>query len=101
MVAQGKAKVITPASAAALAENELVALRYVDNYGQVTTRYPANPNGSPSGVTGLTTPDGRVTIMMPHPERVARAVTNSWRPAEWTRDGAWLRLFRNARVWLG
>ena len=54
-----------------------------------------------SGITGLTTPDGRVTIMMPHPERVTRAVTNSWRPAEWTQDGAWLRLFRNARVWLG
>ena len=78
-----------------------VALRYVDNHGQVTTRYPANPNGSPSGITGLTTPDGRATIMMPHPERVVRAVTNSWRPAEWTRDGAWLRLFRNARVWVG
>ncbi|SHE59580.1 phosphoribosylformylglycinamidine synthase [Modicisalibacter ilicicola DSM 19980] len=78
-----------------------IALRYVDNYGQVTTRYPANPNGSPAGITGLTTPDGRVTIMMPHPERVARAVTNSWRPLEWTRDGAWLRMFRNARVWLG
>ncbi|WP_353981037.1 phosphoribosylformylglycinamidine synthase [Salinicola endophyticus] len=78
-----------------------IALRYVDNDGQVTTRYPANPNGSPSGVTGLTTPDGRVTIMMPHPERVARAVTNSWRPADWTQDGAWMRLFRNARVWVG
>ncbi len=78
-----------------------VALRYVDHYGQVTTRYPANPNGSPSGITGLTTSDGRATIMMPHPERVVRAVTNSWRPAEWTRDGAWLRLFRNARAWLG
>ncbi|UYG00515.1 phosphoribosylformylglycinamidine synthase [Halomonas sp. GD1P12] len=78
-----------------------IALRYIDNYGQVTTRYPANPNGSPSGITGLTTPDGRVTIMMPHPERVTRAVTNSWRPAEWREDGAWLRLFRNARVWLG
>ncbi|MBN8411694.1 phosphoribosylformylglycinamidine synthase [Halomonas cupida] len=78
-----------------------VALRYTDNYGQCTTRYPANPNGSPSGITGLTTPDGRVTIMMPHPERVVRAVTNSWRPSEWSQDGAWLRLFRNARVWLG
>ncbi|WP_136247449.1 phosphoribosylformylglycinamidine synthase [Halomonas borealis] len=78
-----------------------VALRYADNYGQVTTRYPANPNGSPSGITGLTTPDGRVTAMMPHPERVVRAVTNSWRPAEWTQDGAWMRLFRNARRWLG
>nr|WP_297460566.1 phosphoribosylformylglycinamidine synthase [uncultured Halomonas sp.] len=78
-----------------------IALRYVDNYGQVTSHYPANPNGSPAGITGLTTPDGRVTVMMPHPERVARAVTNSWRPLEWTQDGAWMRLFRNARVWLG
>ncbi|WP_027351667.1 phosphoribosylformylglycinamidine synthase [Halotalea alkalilenta] len=74
-----------------------VALRYVDNLGSATTRYPANPNGSPSGITGLTTPDGRVLIMMPHPERVARAVTNSWRPREWRRDGAWMRIFRNAR----
>ncbi|MCT8467310.1 phosphoribosylformylglycinamidine synthase [Chromohalobacter canadensis] len=81
--------------------SDQIAMRYVDNYGQVTTRYPANPNGSSSGITGLTTPDGRVTIMMPHPERVARAVTNSWRPAEWQEDGAWMRLFRNARAWLG
>ncbi|MAM56055.1 MAG: phosphoribosylformylglycinamidine synthase [Salinicola sp.] len=78
-----------------------IALRYIDNEGQVTTRYPANPNGSPAGITGLTTPDGRVTIMMPHPERVARAVTNSWRPPAWTQDGAWMRMFRNARVWVG
>ena len=78
-----------------------IALRYVDHYGQATTRYPANPNGSASGVTGLTTPDGRATLMMPHPERVARAITNSWRPPEWREDGAWLRMFRNARVWLG
>ncbi|WP_168014772.1 phosphoribosylformylglycinamidine synthase [Halomonas salinarum] len=81
--------------------SDQIAMRYVDNYGQVTSRYPANPNGSAAGITGLTTPGGRVTIMMPHPERVARAVTNSWRPAEWTQDGAWLRLFRNARAWLG
>jgi len=80
--------------------NGQIALRYIDNEGQVTTRYPANPNGSPAGITGLTTPDGRVTVMMPHPERVARAVTNSWRPPEWRRDGAWMRLFRNARVWV-
>ncbi|MCG7600753.1 phosphoribosylformylglycinamidine synthase [Halomonas sp. McH1-25] len=78
-----------------------IAVRYIDNYGQVTTRYPANPNGSPAGITGLTNDDGRVTILMPHPERVARAVTNSWRPQEWTQDGAWMRLFRNARVWVG
>ncbi|WP_043528160.1 phosphoribosylformylglycinamidine synthase [Litchfieldella xinjiangensis] len=78
-----------------------IALRYIDNYGLVTSRYPANPNGSPSGITGLTTPDGRVTVMMPHPERVTRAVTNSWRPTQWTQDGAWLRIFRNARKWVG
>ncbi|AHL74528.1 phosphoribosylformylglycinamidine synthase [Stutzerimonas stutzeri] len=77
-----------------------VALRYTDNYGKVTERYPANPGGSPRGITGLTTRDGRVTIMMPHPERVFRAVTNSWRPDEWQEDGGWMRMFRNARVWV-
>jgi len=77
-----------------------VALRYVDNHGKVTERYPANPNGSPRGITGLTSRDGRVTIMMPHPERVFRAVTNSWRPDEWQEDGGWMRMFRNARVWV-
>ncbi|WP_299178232.1 phosphoribosylformylglycinamidine synthase [uncultured Neptuniibacter sp.] len=77
-----------------------VALRYVDNYGQVTERYPANPNGSPAGISGVTTDDGRVTIMMPHPERVFRAVTNSWAPDNWDEDGAWMRMFRNARVWV-
>jgi len=78
-----------------------VALRYVDNYGQQTEAYPANPNGSPAGITGVTNSDGRVTIMMPHPERVYRAVTNSWAPDEWADDGAWMRMFRNARVWVG
>lgn len=78
-----------------------IALRYVDNFGEVTTRYPANPNGSPAGITGLSSDDGRVTIMMPHPERVARAVTNSWQPPEWEEDGGWMRMFRNARRWLG
>jgi len=77
-----------------------VALRYVDNHGKVTERYPANPSGSPRGITGLTSRDGRVTIMMPHPERVFRAVTNSWRPDEWQEDGGWMRMFRNARVWV-
>ncbi len=82
-------------------ENKVVALRYVDNYGEVTERYPANPNGSPRGITGLTTFDGRFTIMMPHPERVFRTVQNSWHPSDWGADGAWLRLFRNARKWIG
>jgi phosphoribosylformylglycinamidine synthase len=77
-----------------------VALRFVDNHGKVTETYPANPNGSPRGITGLTSRDGRVTIMMPHPERVFRAVQNSWRPDEWQEDGGWMRMFRNARVWV-
>lgn len=98
---EGRAEFRDTAHLRSMQSSNQIALRYIDNYGQVTTRYPANPNGSPSGITGLTTPDGRVTIMMPHPERVTRAVTNSWRPAEWTEDGAWLRLFRNARVWVG
>jgi phosphoribosylformylglycinamidine synthase len=79
----------------------LVALRYVDNRGQVTESYPANPNGSPQGITGLTTPDGRFTIMMPHPERVFRAAQCSWHPPGMGPDGPWLRMFRNARRWLG
>jgi phosphoribosylformylglycinamidine synthase len=78
-----------------------VALRYVDNYGQPTMQYPANPNGSPQGITGLTSTDGRSTIMMPHPERVFRAVANSWRPDDWQEDGAWMRIFRNARRFVG
>ena len=77
-----------------------VSMRFVDNYGKVTEKYPANPNGSPRGITGLTSRDGRVTIMMPHPERVFRAVQNSWKPDEWQEDGGWLRMFRNARVWV-
>ncbi|MGE8101159.1 phosphoribosylformylglycinamidine synthase [Pseudomonas fluorescens] len=77
-----------------------VAMRFVDNHGKVTERYPANPNGSPRGITGLTSRDGRVTIMMPHPERVFRAVQNSWRSEEWNEDAPWMRMFRNARVWV-
>ncbi len=76
-----------------------IALRYVNNYGEVTEQYPANPNGSPQGITGLTANDGRVTIMMPHPERVFRTIQNSWAPDHWDEDGAWMRMFRNARVW--
>jgi phosphoribosylformylglycinamidine synthase len=77
-----------------------VSMRFVDNYGKVTENYPANPNGSPRGITGLTSRDGRVTIMMPHPERVFRGVQNSWKPDEWQEDAGWLRMFRNARVWV-
>jgi phosphoribosylformylglycinamidine synthase len=78
----------------------LTSLRYVENSGGLASRYPANPNGSPEGMAGLTTEDGRVTIMMPHPERVTRSVQYSWHPDEWEEDGPWMRLFRNARVWV-
>ena len=83
------------------AAREHVALRYVDNYGNQTMQYPANPNGSPQGITGLASADGRSTIMMPHPERVFRAVANSWCPDDWQEDGAWMRIFRNARKFVG
>jgi phosphoribosylformylglycinamidine synthase len=79
----------------------LVALRFVDNRGEPTEIYPYNPNGSPAGITGLTTADGRFTVLMPHPERVFRSVQNSWHPAGWGEDGPWLRMFRNARLWVG
>jgi len=78
-----------------------VALRYVNNYGDVATQYPANPNGSVDGICGLSSDDGRVTIMMPHPERVALTVQNSWHPENWSDDGPWMRIFRNARDSLG
>lgn len=88
--------------AAALTQAQpLVALRFVDNAGQVTERYPLNPNGSTQGITGLTTADGRFTILMPHPERVFRTVQHSWHPDGWGENGPWLRMFGNARKWLG
>mgnify|MGYP002620882474 CR=1 FL=1 len=98
---EGRAEFADPATAQAALEAGLVGLRYVDNYGRATEAYPANPNGSPLGITGLSNQDGRFTIMMPHPERVFRAVQYSSRPQDWAEDGPWLRMFRNARVWLG
>jgi phosphoribosylformylglycinamidine synthase len=77
-----------------------VAVCYIENDGRIAERYPANPNGSPEGIAGLTTVDGRVTIMMPHPERVFRTVQNSWHPDDWGVDSPWMRLFRNARHWV-
>ena len=79
----------------------LSALRFVDNYGKATEQYPLNPNGSSEGITGLCNDDGRFTIMMPHPERVFRTVQHSWHPDDWGEDGSWMRLFRNARQWVG
>jgi phosphoribosylformylglycinamidine synthase len=97
---EGHAEFADPAALLAADQSGCVALRFVDNHGKVTEAYPANPNGSPRGITGLTSRDGRVTIMMPHPERVFRAVQNSWRPDDWQEDAAWMRMFRNARVWV-
>ena len=79
----------------------LGCIRYVDGRGAPAERYPANPNGSPGGIAGLCSDDGRVTILMPHPERVQRTVQHSWHPAGWGDDGPWLRLFRNARLFTG
>ncbi|WP_339650214.1 phosphoribosylformylglycinamidine synthase [Halopseudomonas pelagia] len=98
---EGHAEFADSASVDACEASNSVVMRYVDNRGRMTERYPANPNGSPRGITGLTTRDGRVTIMMPHPERVFRAAQNSWHPRDWSEDGAWMRMFRNARVWVG
>lgn len=84
-----------------LENSKLAALRFVNNHGQVTEQYPANPNGSPNGITAVTNTSGRVTIMMPHPERVFRTVSNSWHPENWGEDSPWMRLFRNARKQLG
>jgi phosphoribosylformylglycinamidine synthase len=78
-----------------------VGMRYVDHQGAVTDRYPYNPNGSPAGIAGLCSEDGRVTIMMPHPERVFRTAQLSWAPEDWPEDSGWMRLFRNARAWVG
>lgn len=99
VVAHGEGRAEFPeVKAAQLIEAEKRAcLRYVDNYARPTEMYPANPNGSPRGITGLTTKDGRATILMPHPERLFRAIQHSWPLGAWETDGPWLRMFRNAR----
>ncbi len=81
-------------------DNKLVTLRYIDNVSTPSEIYPFNPNGSPQGITGLTSIDGRFSIMMPHPERVFRAVQNSWHPDDWKEDSPWIRMFRNARCYI-
>ena len=98
---EGRAEFRTPADWERVTAASQVALRFVDNRGAVTQSYPYSPNGSPAGIAGLTTPDGRFTILMPHPERVARTVSNSWHPDNWNADGPWLRMFRNARRFVG
>ena len=94
---EGYAEFSSPAQLAAA--RKLTALRFVDNRGRPTETYPLNPNSSPEGITGLTTKDGRFTVLMPHPERVFRTVQNSWHPPEWGEDSPWIRMFRNARRW--
>jgi phosphoribosylformylglycinamidine synthase len=98
---EGRAEFVDAAQLVRCSGSGLVSLRYVNNSGRATERYPGNPNGSPAGITGLTSRDGRATILMPHPERVFRTLQNSWYPEDWSEDGGWMRMFRNARVWVG
>lgn len=97
---EGLAEFSSSADLDACHNGGLVSMRYLDNQKQYTEDYPANPNGSPKGITSVTSEDGRATIMMPHPERVFRAVNNSWHPDDWKEDSGWLRMFRNARVFV-
>ena len=102
VVAHGEGRVETRATAAeVLLQNGLACLRYVDARGVPTDTYPLNPNGSPLGLNGFTSEDGRFTIMMPHPERIFRSVQNSWSAPEWGEYSPWMRMFRNARRWVG
>ncbi len=101
VTSHGEGKTVFTDDDARYASSYTVALRYIDNYGNVADRYPANPNGSTDGICGLSNEDGRVTIMMPHPERVAMTRQNSWHPDDWDEDGPWMRMFRNARAQLG
>ncbi len=102
-VAHGEGRASFPAGVdpAALVAGGGACLRYVEGPGEAAERHPANPNGSPLGITGLTSEDGRFNVMMPHPERLFRTVQHSWHPPGWGEDGPWLRMFRNARAWLG
>jgi phosphoribosylformylglycinamidine synthase len=88
-------------AAQVFSDSGLVAARFVDNRHNVTEHYPLNPNGSPFGMTALTTTTGRVTIIMPHPERVHRSACMSWAPADWPEDSPWMQMFYNARTWVG
>jgi phosphoribosylformylglycinamidine synthase len=97
---EGQAEFASHSGAAELEERGLVVVQYVDHHEAPTESYPFNPNGSPLGLAGVCSDDGRVTSLMPHPERVFRSVQNSWASKDWGEDGGWMRLFRNARVFL-
>lgn len=100
VVAHGEGRARIPLGHAEQDVIELLALRYVDHNGHVTERFPMNPNGSPQGMTGFTSADGRFTIMMPHPERCIRSVNNSWSGVSRGEYGPWMKLFSNARAWV-
>ena len=95
---EGRVEFKTPENLTALQTQNLIVAQYIDSHLNVTETYPANPNGSALGITAISNIDGRIAAMMPHPERVFRAVSNSWYPEDWSEDGAWMRIFRNARV---
>jgi phosphoribosylformylglycinamidine synthase len=95
---EGRAEFSSPDALAQLQQTNQIAMRFLENNLDVASRYPANPNGSPDGITGVTSADGRATLMMPHPERVYRTVLNSWHPDDWGEDSGWMRIFRNART---
>jgi phosphoribosylformylglycinamidine synthase len=96
---EGRAVFDSPSAEQAAKQAGLISAQYVDNYGKITEKYPFNPNGSPEGITGLTTPDGRATILMPHPERSFMSRQLSWHPEDWGVDSPWFRIFQNAREW--
>ena len=98
-VAHGEGRVSFPQTCSP--SKASAAVRFVDNRGKPTENFPLNTNGSPGGLAGFTAAEGRVTIMMPHPERVFRSVQLSWHPRGWGEDSPWMRMFRNARVWCG
>jgi phosphoribosylformylglycinamidine synthase len=101
-VSHGEGRVLIAESAAqALMDAGQVVMGFVDHHLHVTATYPMNPNGSALGITGVTSVDGRFTAIMPHPERVFRTVQNAWHPDDWAEDSPWMRMFRNARVYVG
>ncbi|MCP3674192.1 MAG: phosphoribosylformylglycinamidine synthase, partial [Gammaproteobacteria bacterium] len=97
---EGRAQFTNAEDQQASTDSGLVVARYIDNYGKVTQQYPFNPNGAAEAISGMTSDDGRVTIMMPHPERIFRTVQHSWAPDSWQEDSPWMRMFRNARTWV-
>jgi phosphoribosylformylglycinamidine synthase len=98
---EGRAEFADAHAFEALQQSGTVAMRFIDNHLHTTEAYPANPNGSPAGITAISSRDGRATIMMPHPERVFRTVCNSWAPEAWGEDSPWMRMFYNARRFVG